>query len=161
MNRVKVLILGLCLLLASDVPLAIPRHSNGLPLADEWRVFDAYGDLPFEHEKERLRAFSVYLRAEPPGARAYIIVYAGRCSYRGEAKRRAERAKSYLVSGLGVKAERVVALDGGYREELRVELWPVPVGAAPPEAKPSLRPSEVRVFRSAKERGRKCPATRA
>jgi len=46
-------------------------------------------------------------------------------------------------------------VDGGYREELTVELWVVPSGANPPSASPTVDPSEVKPARAPRRRGRR------
>ncbi|MBV8857759.1 MAG: hypothetical protein JOZ02_12560, partial [Acidobacteria bacterium] len=54
----------------------------------------------------------------------------------------------------GITADRIVTVDGGYREELTVELWVVPSGATPPAASPTVDPSEVKPARAPRRRGR-------
>ncbi|HST51145.1 MAG TPA: hypothetical protein VLJ61_10860, partial [Pyrinomonadaceae bacterium] len=70
------------------------------------------------------------------------------------AQRRCDRAKDYLVTTRGIDASRVVTVDGGYKEDLTVELWVVPSGAAPPTASPTVQPSEVQTG-PAPRRGRR------
>ncbi|MBX5479194.1 MAG: hypothetical protein IRZ19_08955 [Pyrinomonas methylaliphatogenes] len=104
--------------------------------------FDEYGNIAFNDEKARLDNFAIQLQNQP-GAQGYIIAYGGRRGRVGEALRRAERAKNYLVSTRGIEAGRIVTVDGGYRETLTVELWIVPQGAQPPQATPTLTPEEA------------------
>jgi hypothetical protein len=49
-----------------------------------------------------------------------------------------------------------VTVDGGFREDLTVELWIVPSGATPPENSPTVDPSEVQTIqpRRGRRRGR-------
>jgi hypothetical protein len=112
------------------------------------RIFDEYSDIPFEDEKERLENFSIHLLKEPQ-MKGYIIVYAGRRARVGEAKARAARAKNYLVNELSIKAERIMTIDGGYREKLEVELYALPQGIPPPTS-PTVDPSEVQIIKASK-----------
>jgi len=44
--------------------------------------------------------------------------------------------KPYLVERRRISSERVIVIDGGYREEFQVVLWVIPAEMTPPE--PSL-----------------------
>jgi hypothetical protein len=106
------------------------------------RKFDEYGNIRFNDEKARLDNFAVALQNEP-GSQGVIIGYGGRRGRAGEAQARADRARDYLVNERGIEAGRITTIDGGYREELTVELWIVPTGATPPTASPTVDASEV------------------
>nr|AIA11255.1 PKD domain protein [uncultured bacterium] len=106
-----------------------------IPVRVENRKFDEYGNINRDDEKARLDNFAIQLQQEPD-AQGYIIVYAGRRSRPGDAKKRLDRARDYLVSMRGIDARRIVALDGGTREDLTVELWLVPTGAPAPTPRP-------------------------
>jgi hypothetical protein len=95
------------------------------------RRFDKYGDLAFADEKKRLDYFAEQLKNEP-GSSGYILVYGKRGAPAGEAEARAARAKDYLVTKLGIEAERLLTIDGGVHERLAVELWLTPQGGRPP-----------------------------
>jgi len=58
-----------------------------------------------------------------PTLQVHVVLYGGRVGYRNEALARAARMKSYLVQTRGIEAERVITIDGGYRNELSGELW--------------------------------------
>jgi hypothetical protein len=107
---------------------------------------DMYGDIPFKEEKVRLDILASWMREEPD-IRGYIIVYAGRRACAGEAQARAKRAKTYLVGERGIKADRIMAVDGGYREGLEVEIWSGSRGAPAPTAFPTVRPSAVQIIK--------------
>jgi hypothetical protein len=92
--------------------------------------FDEYGDIKFNDEKARLDNYAIQLQNQP-GSQGYILAY-GSCA--GEAQARADRAKDYLVNTRGIDAGRLMAVDGGCRSELLVQLWIVPTGAAAPTA---------------------------
>jgi hypothetical protein len=105
---------------------------------------DDYGNIPFSDEKARLDNFAVALW-EAPEMKGYIIAYGGRRARAGVAKERAERAKNYLVTKRQIDAGRVVTIDGGFREELTVELH-LADDEHPPTASPTVDPSEVEVI---------------
>lgn len=107
------------------------------------RTIDKYGNLRFNDEKARLDQLAIALQNDPT-AQGYIVVYAGRVSRVGEAQARADRDKAYLVNNRGISADRIVTVDGGYRDQLEVELHVVPSGATPPQAKPTVQPSDVK-----------------
>ncbi|HEX6732771.1 MAG TPA: hypothetical protein VF074_22315, partial [Pyrinomonadaceae bacterium] len=90
--------------------------------------YDEYGNIRFNDEKARLDNYAIQLQ-NTPGAAGQIIVY-GSCA--GEAQQRGDRAKDYLVNTRGIEASRITVIDGGCREELKVQLWIVPPGANPP-----------------------------
>jgi hypothetical protein len=120
------------------------------PLA---RKVDEYGNIRFNDEKARLDNFAIELQNDPT-SQGYLICYGGRRGRAGEAQARCDRAKNYLVTTRGIDASRVVTVDGGYREDLTVELWVVPSGATPPAASPTVDPSEVKAT-AAPRRGRR------
>ncbi len=103
------------------------------------RRLDAYGDLALDLEKTRLAGFARELR-NAPDSQGYIVVYGGRCSVGSQALERAERAKEWLINRHGIDASRIVAIDGGYRENLTTEIFVGAIDAALPELKASIQP---------------------
>jgi hypothetical protein len=83
--------------------------------------------------------------ANYPTTTIYLVIFAGRIACVGEARARGERAKDYLVRKRGVKPERVVWIDGGYRETVTTEVWLWPPDIAPPCVFPdfNLKASDV------------------
>lgn len=123
------------------------------------RLFDQYGNIAFNDEKARLDNFAIQLQNEP-GAQGYIIAYGGRRARANEAQARADRAKDYMVNTRGIDPGRIVTVDGGYREDLTVELWIVPAGAEKPALSPTLQSSDVTIItggtgRTGRRRGRR------
>jgi hypothetical protein len=102
---------------------------------------DEYGNILFSDEKARLDNFAIALQ-EASEMKGYIIAYGGRRARAGVAQERAERAKNYLVTKRQIDAGRVVIIDGGFREELTVELH-LASDEHPPTASPTVDPSEV------------------
>jgi hypothetical protein len=124
------------------------------PAEQKARKVDEYGNIKFNDEKARLDNYAIELQNDPT-AQGYLVCYGGRTGRTGEAQRRCDRAKNYLVSTRGIDASRIVTVDGGYREELTVELWVVPSGATPPPNSPTVDPSEVKTTRATpRRRGR-------
>ncbi len=113
--------------------------------ADIARKFDEYTDLPFSDEKARLDNWGIQLKMEQPDMIGWYLIFAGSKSCPGEARRRAIRAKNYLVKKRGIPADRVIWVDEGYREELTVELWiwPRRYGKREPTNSPTVNKNEV------------------
>lgn len=124
--------------------------------------FDEYGDLAITEEHKRLDDFALQLRSEP-NTQGYIITYAGRRARAGEAQARAERAKNYLVNMRSIESARIITMDGGYRDELTVELFAGAKGGAAPIASPTVCPSEVQIIKasSAKNSNRRLTRPRS
>ena len=120
------------------------------------RAFDEYGNIPFEDEQARLDNIAVELQNDPASS-GYFICYGGRVGYEGEARARCERAREYISKVRGVAPERLVTVDGGFREDLSVFMWVVPPGATPPSPIPTVDASEVKIVKPKpvpKRRGR-------
>jgi hypothetical protein len=111
--------------------------------------FDEYGDIAFNDEKARLDNVAIELQNEQ-GSTGYIIAYGGRRSRANEAIKRANRAKDYLVNTHGIEPGRVKTVDGGYREELTVELYIVATGGRAPTAAPTINSSDVQIIKGSK-----------
>lgn len=109
------------------------------------RLFDQYGNIAFNDEKARLDNFAIQLQNEPTAA-GYIITYAGRTTFHGEAVERADRAKNYLTTSYNFMDDRIYTIDGGFRENPTVELWIVAVGGVPPSPSPTLAADDVRII---------------
>lgn len=117
------------------------------------RKFDEYGDIGRNDERARLDNFAIQLQQES-SARGYIISYGGQCGLNHEALIRANRAKGYLANARAIEARRIVAIDGGYRDELYTELYIVPAGAVPPSVTPTRQRRNVRIVRNVELCGR-------
>jgi len=124
----------------------------------EARKFDEFGDVGCEDEKARLDNFANELQNNPD-AQGYIIFYGGKRRQsadrrhsrlefprQGEAAARVARLKPYM-SMRGIDNERVLVINGGYRDLWAVELWIVPKGANPPTPTPTVKPQEIRFRR--------------
>jgi hypothetical protein len=97
----------------------------------EGRRFDEFPDIARNDEKARLDNFAIELQNDP-SATAYVIVYPGKQAKRGEVQEHSGRVVEYLVNSRGLDQRRIVTLVGPKRDQLRVELWLTPQGAAAP-----------------------------
>ncbi len=128
--------------------------TSNLKVTPICRKFDEYGNIAFNDEKARLDNFAIELQNNP-GSQGYIIAYGGRKARVNEAQSRADRAKDYLVNTRQIDAGRIVTVDGGYREDLTVELWICPTGATAPSATPTVDASEVTIIKGKTTRRRR------
>ena len=138
--------------------------SDPIFIQRETAKFDEFGDVCCDDEKARLDNFAVALQ-NLPEARGLIVFYGGRRqSYpfchssrkrlprRGEAQARAARLKPYLLNGWPtLDPQRVVVIDGGYRETWSAELWIIPRGGTAPKPTPTVKIQNMR-FRRGKIR---------
>jgi hypothetical protein len=104
---------------------------------------DLYGAIRLGDQKARLDNFAIQMQNEP-GTHGYVIAYGGRKSPSGTAAALLKTAKMHLTETRGIWFDRLVTINGGYREEPEVELWIVLPGAEPPQASPTVDPSEVK-----------------
>jgi len=102
--------------------------------------FGEFGELPPEALSTNLKALAQYLSQSPDNL--YLIGYAGRTSERGYASISVRKMKDQLTVE-GVATRRIVAMDGGFREQPIFEFWIVPVGAEPPRPTPTVNRNEI------------------
>ena len=106
-------------------------------------LFDEFGDIPSGDTKARLDNLAVTL-SEDPTLQVHVVAYGARTGPRGQALRRAQWIRDYLVNTRGLDPSRIVTLDGGHRDELSGELWLSPPGSGAPPARPTVDESFVR-----------------
>lgn len=103
-----------------------------IPLPEaKCRKFDEFPDIARNDEKARLDNYGIELQNDPTST-AYVVVSPGRNGKPGDVQRHTTRVVDYLVNSRGIDARRIVTLVGGVKDELMVELWTCPRGAAPP-----------------------------
>jgi len=105
---------------------------------------DEYGNIPWRDEKRRL-GWLVNQMESASGSIIYLNFYDGRNGCAGEARRRAARAKNYLIRVRDVRPERLNWKYGGHREELTVEAWVLPPPEQAPSATPTVDPREAKL----------------
>ena len=128
-------------------PASTSCTSAVIGIRDPHDKVDEYGNISVEDEQARLDNFAVGVQSWPEGV-GYIVAYGGRRSRRGEALRRAARAKRYLVTVRAIPADRLVTIDGGYRELLTVELRIRPKDFPPPTPYATVDPKDVRFIQA-------------
>lgn len=134
---------------------------SAFPFTSRTQILDKFGDVCCDDEKARLDNFHLALQNSPQ-AQGYIIFYGGKLhNYpachssqkkpprRGESEARAARLKDYLIRARGLDPNRVIVINGGYRESWEAELWVVPRGESAPPSTPTLKPEEIK-FRKGK-----------
>ena len=94
-------------------------------------MFDEFPDISRNDEKARLDNYGIALQNDPKST-AYVIVYPGRYSKKGEVQHHANRIVDYLVNSRGLDKSRIVTLVGPVKDNLQVDLWITPQGATPP-----------------------------
>lgn len=96
------------------------------------RRFDEFPDISRNDEKARLDNFGIELQNDPTST-GYVIVYPAKSrGRRGEVQQHAARVIDYLVNSRNLDQHRIVTLVGPARDQLTVELWVTPQGAAAP-----------------------------
>jgi hypothetical protein len=119
-----------------------------------WKI-DEYGSISLKEERARLGEFAHRLRDQPT-TRAYIIAYAGRRSWPGEARDRAKCVKDYLVKKFKISNRRLLTVDGGYQKETTVALYLGEKGP-PPLTSPTVDPRDVQIIKDRmREQHRAC-----
>ena len=115
-----------------------------IPQPSEAHKYDEFPNITCEDEMAHLDNFAIELQNDPK-LRAVVVVYAGRVSLINEATARAKRIRLYLVGNRHIEPARIWLIDGGYRENLGVELWALPRGVKTPTPTPTLTRKDVRV----------------
>ncbi|HEX6185312.1 MAG TPA: PEGA domain-containing protein [Pyrinomonadaceae bacterium] len=115
---------------------------GALPNIAPPKRFDEFPSIAFDDDKARLDNLAIELQ-NSPGATGYVVAYAGRGSRAGEADRMGKRALDYLTTARGISRDRLVFVNGGYREANSFELWVVPQGADAPRPTPTLTPEQA------------------
>lgn len=110
-----------------------------ITVAGPAKKVDAYGNLPEDKEKEHLDAFIANVTDRE---QAYIFAYAGRTSPRGQASADIRRIRAYLLKA-GTPSDRIVTIDGGFREEIAHDLYIVPIGAESPRSSPTVNAKDI------------------
>jgi hypothetical protein len=111
--------------------------------AVESRKIDEVSNYNWEELMLRLDFIAPLLQNEA-AASAYIIVYDGRRSMRGEVQSWMYCIKTYLVERRGMDSNRVRIVNGGYRGSKTVELWLVTPADSLPKATPTIKPQDVK-----------------
>ena len=87
--------------------------------------------------------------------RGYIVAYAGKESRRGEGKKMAVEARQYLSKRRMIATDRIVAIDGGFRETAQYDLFSLSPKMPPPTPTPTLSSNQVQIVRLTKRTRRR------
>lgn len=108
-----------------------PAFAQGQAGRPSARQVDAFGDIQTSDLLARLDNFAIELQ-NTPQSRGFIVGYAQANKFPGWPMRRTLWCKNYLVGGRGLDAARIVIVNGGFRDDVRFELWVEPPGAELP-----------------------------
>jgi len=108
----------------------------------ECKAFDQFLSVAFDDDKARFDNLAIALQ-NSPDTTAYIIIYAGQHSRTGQADALGKRSMDYLTITRGVGVQRLVFINGGYRDQDFFEIWLCPPGAHPPSPTPTVQPGDV------------------
>lgn len=131
------------LLLCAGLPCrAVSRFADNSQRGQEEekaaRKFDEFQQLLRHCDlRARLDNLAIQLQTEPE-SKAFVIVYSGKYDLPARVSSYRERIGDYLVNMRGVDPERLVVLDGGYRQVVTTEAWIVGKNAPAPEPKDSI-----------------------
>jgi hypothetical protein len=122
------------------------------------KKFDEFPSVAFDDDKARLDNLAIELQNSPDST-GYLFVYSGKNSKIGQADRLGARALDYITNTRGIDSQRIIVINGGYRDSDYYEFWLVPQGAQPPQPSPTVQASEAnpapeRRTRSTKRRRR-------
>jgi hypothetical protein len=103
--------------------------------------FDEFGRIRCADERARVDNYGRALQTQASGL-AVVLVYEGRSgTRRGEVVARLFGIRDRLTSASSIDPKRIIILEGGFREELQVELWILPPESR--EAANFLRDSQM------------------
>ncbi len=117
-----------------------PQASVAVKIIPPAAKFGEFGELPPDVLATNLKALAEFLSQSQDNL--YLIGYAGRKSERGFAAIWLRKMKEMLTVE-GVAARRVIAIDGGFRDEPLFDFWIVPIGAEPPRPAPTVNRNEI------------------
>lgn len=116
-----------------------PEQLSSLPIK-----IDEFGSISCDDEMARTDHLAIGLQADPI-AQGYIIAYGGKVGKHNEAKARLAWMKAYLVQNRGISSERVITIDGGFRETRQAELWLIEKGKDAPIPSPTVNKKDVKL----------------
>lgn len=95
------------------------------------RLIDEFGDVLISDWLARADNFAIELQTSPT-TKGYIVAYGAPNKFPGWPLRRAYQLKGYLIEARGLDAARVEVINGGYRDDVRFQLWVVEAGSQLP-----------------------------
>lgn len=89
--------------------------------------------------------------------RGYILAYAGKKSRRGEGKDMADDAREYLIKRRMIASDRVIAIDGGFRETAQYDLFSLSSQMPPPTPTPTVPSNKAQIIKPTTRTKRRSP----
>lgn len=121
-------------------PECFSQESASVKIIAPATKFGEFGEMEWKAVAENLKVLANYLSQSTDNL--YLIAYAGRKSERGFSINWMRKMKDELVIN-NIAQRRIIAMDGGFREEPIFEFWLVPQGAEPPRPTPTVRRDEI------------------
>ncbi len=132
----RIPVLGLALLIASS---SLIGHAQD----DAARKLDEFTKPNWEGAMAHLDNLTIMLQNDPV-ALGVVFVYGGQRRRRNEADAYSNCMKDYLVRRRAVDVNRLVFINGGYRQDFSVEFWLARDRAQIPKATPTIKSTAVR-----------------
>jgi hypothetical protein len=118
------------------------------PIDTKARLFDVISGSNWEDAMARMDNYAIQLQNET-AAIGVIIVYGGQYGRRDEPQAWGKCLRDYLINRRGINTDRIVLLNGGYRESLTAEMWESASKEYTPTLQPTIDAKKVR-FRKGK-----------
>jgi hypothetical protein len=131
--------LALCVIVLGVNRVAVAQQI----VVDYTSKFDEFYGSDWESAMGHLDNFALQMQNSPHMI-GVLIVYGGQRGRRGESRAWSSCLKSYLVTRRGIERKQIVMIDGGYREDLTVELWVTADRKHMPDPVPLVKPKDVR-----------------
>lgn len=140
-GRSFLLSLGLLAVVLTTFTSAFPQNTSIESSGYNQKIDEYGGDLDTDDEAARLDQL-VALLSKDHNKRGCILSYSSPRVVRGHYLRRIYGIVRYLTEARGIEANRILLIDGGYKESSATELWLVSAGYAP-TPKPSRAPPQI------------------
>ncbi|MDQ3685502.1 MAG: hypothetical protein M3430_07850 [Acidobacteriota bacterium] len=145
MKSAKFRVFAACLCIVALTSGLLAREQSTNPVARKFYELKDYGLIyPSCDFKLGINHFRENGLQKEPNARAYIIGYKGKRALSKPFRSYLDQVENWLNFAEGVPREKIVVIDGGYRDQPIIELWIVPEGAAAPEPSPTFSPKKRR-----------------
>jgi hypothetical protein len=118
-----------------------PSYDGGV------REYESFDSFPKKSDPDmfgRLDNFAIQLTNDPR-VTGYVISYAGKISTRSEGRTLANKARDYVINKRHIPPNRVVAIDGGFRQVTELELYLIRANLPAPSPKPTLSSTRVTI----------------
>ncbi len=118
-----------------------PSYDGGVR---DYEPFDSFPKKSNSDMFGRLDNLAIQLTNDPR-VTGYVVSYAGKVSTRNSARTLARQARYYLIHKRQIPPNRVVAIDGGFRQVTELELYLIGTNLPAPSPKPTLSSTQVTI----------------